>query len=91
MSSPARSRAAGASTQASAGMLRSRTGVGGRSSVWTGVGSKGRSSAGNAVVTPSVLSAGQEIATPSPRERARASPRIRPRLARARGIAASTI
>src|SRR4051812_13857976 len=32
----------GASTQAVAGMLRSRTGVGGRSAVWIGVSSSGR-------------------------------------------------
>src|SRR4051794_25776911 len=32
----------GASTHAVAGMLRSRTGVGGRSSVWIGVSSSGR-------------------------------------------------
>ena len=54
MSSPASSRAAGASTQAAAGMLRSRTGVGGRSSVCTGVGSKGRWSAGSGVVMPAI-------------------------------------
>ena len=38
----------GASIQAEAGMLRSRSGVAGRSVVWTGVGSTGRSSAGRA-------------------------------------------
>jgi hypothetical protein len=43
-SSPSVSSESGASTQAVAGMFRSRTGVGGRSAVWTGVPSTGRSS-----------------------------------------------
>ena len=50
-SSPAASSSGGASTQAVAGMLRSRSGVGGRSAVWTGVSSIGRWSAGRATVT----------------------------------------
>src|SRR3954463_10864227 len=49
MSSPRCSNSSGASTQASAGMLRSRIGVAGRSAVWTGVGSMGRWSAGRAI------------------------------------------
>src|SRR3954469_15735863 len=48
MSSPRCSSSGGASIQASAGMLRSRIGVGGRSAVCTGVGSMGRWSAGSA-------------------------------------------
>ena len=48
MSSPALSSSVGASTHAVAEMLRSRVGVGGRSSVCTGVSSKGRWSAGRA-------------------------------------------
>src|SRR5436309_3338166 len=43
-SSPRCRSASGASIQARAGMLRSRCGVAGRSSVWTGVSSSGRSS-----------------------------------------------
>ena len=48
MSSPERRSTSGASTHAEAGMFRSRMGVGGRSTVWTGVGSTGRWSAGRA-------------------------------------------
>src|SRR2546421_10303851 len=44
MSSPRCISSSGASIQARAGMLRSRWGVAGRSSVWTGVSSSGRSS-----------------------------------------------
>ena len=43
-SAPSASNSGGASTQAVATMLRSRTGVGGRSAVWIGVWSAGRSS-----------------------------------------------
>src|SRR5207244_8711395 len=44
MSSPRPLRTSGASIHARAGMLRSRWGVAGRSSVWSGVSSSGRSS-----------------------------------------------
>src|SRR5207253_428197 len=44
MSAPRLRSSSGASTHARAGMLRSRCGVAGRSSVWTGVSSSGRSS-----------------------------------------------
>src|SRR6476620_6905406 len=54
MSSPSASRRAGASIHAAAGMLRSRIGVGGRSSVCTGVGSMGRLAAG--IAPPGVRS-----------------------------------
>src|SRR5690606_30694068 len=48
MSSPRLNSAAGASSHASAGIRRSRTGVAGRSAVRTGVGSIGRSWEGRA-------------------------------------------
>ena len=57
MSRPRASSAAGASIHAVAGMVRSRCGVAGRSTVCTGVGSIGRSSGSGhgPIMTPATL------------------------------------